>query len=339
VTSRPLRVAVAGLGAIGRIHARNVMASERMRLVAVASSDAARAVEHAAALGSEVAGVGVDRLLDDVDVDAVIVSSQTDDHLAYAGPVLERGRHLFLEKPGAASLGAHAELTDLAVRAGVVVATGYMRRHDPGFLALKRRVEEGAIGEPTLVSLVSRERVVPPAALRRAGGFIVDLGVHDFDIAAWILGQEPVEAYALVQRTAQPHLTFDSAVIVVRFDRGGIAQVHLSCTSVAGHDVRCEVVGTGGSIALNGLAEGVAGLVPVDGGGAAGAPRDFADRFEHALRAELEDFAMACAGGEGRSAGLLDDRRALAVGVAARGSVEERRPLAVGPDWDWSGPM
>jgi predicted dehydrogenase len=269
----------------------------------------------------------------------VIVASQTADHVAYARPVLERGRHLFLEKPGAVSLREHAQLAELAVGAGVVVVSGYMRRHDPGFLALKRRVDEGAIGTPSLVSLVARETGVPPASLLREGGFIVDLGVHDFDIAAWILGQEPVEAYALVQRTAQPQLSFDSALVVVRFDRGGLAHIHLSCTSAAGHDVRCEVVGTEGSVALNGLAEGVGSFVPLDRGRAAGAPRNFAERFELALRAELEDFAIACSGGEGRSAGLLDDRRALAVGVAARASVAERRPLAVGPDWEWSGPM
>jgi len=214
----PLRVAVAGLGAIGAIHARNAMASEHMRLVAVASSDARRVGDHAAALGGGVVGTTVDRLRNEVDVDPVIVASQTADHLAHARPQLERGRQVFLEKPGAVTLNVHAELTDLAARSGSVVVTGYVRRYDPDFAGLKRLVDDGAVGEPVHVSLVAREVVVPPAARDRAGGFIVDLGVHDFDIAAWILGQEPVEAYTVVQRAAQPQLRFDSAVITVRFD-------------------------------------------------------------------------------------------------------------------------
>lgn len=170
MSDEPLRVAVAGLGAIGSIHARNAMASERMRLVAVASSDARRAGDHAAALGGEVVGTTVDRLLDDVDVDAVIVANQTADHLGYARPPLERGCHVFLEKPGAVTLNEHAELTDLAARSGSAVVTGYMRRHDPDFAGLKRLIDDGAVGEPVLVSLVAREAVVPPAAGRRAGG-------------------------------------------------------------------------------------------------------------------------------------------------------------------------
>jgi len=327
------------LGGIGALHARNALASDRIELVAVASSDAAHARELAAELGGGVAGVTVDGLLDDVPVDAVIVSCATADHLAYARRVLEHGSHLFLEKPGTATLAQHAELTDLALRAGVVVTVGYMRRHDPAFASLKRRVDEGAIGVPSFVSLVSREAVVAAGALHRAGGFIVDLGVHDFDVAAWLLGQEPVEAYAVVQRTKAVHLAFDSALVVVRFDRGGIAHVHLSCVSAAGHDIRCEVVGTAGSIAIDGLAEGVASLEPVDATRSGAAPQNFTERFAVALRGELEAFCDRCAGVPAEGADLLDDRRALAIGVAARASANRREPLAVGPDWEWFGPM
>lgn len=337
MSDEPLRVAVAGLGAIGAIHARNAMASEHMRLVAVASSHARRVGDHAAALGGGVVGSTVDRLLNEVDVDLVIVASQTADHLAYARPQLERGRHVFLEKPGAVTLNEHAELTDLAARSGSVVVTGYVRRYDPDFAGLKRLVDDGAVGEPVHVSLVARKVVVPPAARDQAGGFIVDLGVHHLRHRG--LDPRPGAGGGPHSRPAggAAAAALRNAVITVRFDRGAIAHVHLSCTSAAGQEVRCEVVGTAESVALNGLAEGVPSLVPLDGGSAAAAPRDFADRFEYALRAELDAFVAACAGDPGHTAGLIDDQRALAVGVAARASAERRRPLAVGPDRECHG--
>jgi myo-inositol 2-dehydrogenase/D-chiro-inositol 1-dehydrogenase len=335
--SAPLRVAVAGLGEIGAIHARNARASERLELVAVASADEARARALASELGRDVAGLTLDDLFAADGIDAAIVSGRSSTHLEYARRVLDRGWHMFLEKPGAITLAEHAELVERAGAVDATVVTGYMRRYDPAFRALKQRVAAGAVGTPALVSLTAREVVVPPVLLRDAGGFIVDLGVHDFDIAAWILGQQPVEAFAITQRAGRARRAFDSALVVVHFDGGGLAEVHLSCASAAGHDIRCEVVGSEGSIALNGLAEGLPSLQALDRGLAEGKPQNFAERFADALRAELDGFAARCAGEPSDSAGLLDDWRALATGVAARASAGCRTPLAIGPDWPWYG--
>ena len=74
----------------------------------------------------------------------------------------------------------------------------------------------------TLINLVAREYVLPASGLRAAAGFIADVGVHDFDTAAWIFGQEPLVVFAVTQRAKHPALTFDRVVVAVRFDGGGL---------------------------------------------------------------------------------------------------------------------
>jgi myo-inositol 2-dehydrogenase/D-chiro-inositol 1-dehydrogenase len=327
------------MGQIGRIHAANVLRSPKLSLVAVASRTRSSADRAAAELGGGVSAVGVDEALSDPAVKAVIIANQTTGHVDYATRALERGKHVFLEKPGATSLAEHCRLRECAAQTDRVVATGYVRRYDEAFRKLKTQVDSGAIGAPHLINLAAREYVVPPSDLRAAAGFIADVGVHDFDTAAWIFGQEPLEVFATAQRARHPALTFDSVVVVVRFDGGAVATVHLSCNSRAGHDIRCEVVGADGSIALAGLAEGYRSLDVLDERSASGAPEDYSRRFDLALAAELDAFADRCRGRQDGGPDLVSDARALAVAVAARASVAERRPLQVGPDWPWYGPM
>jgi predicted dehydrogenase len=125
----------------------------------------------------------------------------------------------------------------------------------------------------------------------------------------------------------------DNAVVTVRFDGGGLAVSHVSRTCAFGHDIRCEIVGSEGSILVGNVAsrDGVAIVRRSDG---ARFPQDFRERFADAYRAELAAFLAACGGGP-RGPGLDDDRRAVAVGVAARASAVAGEPRAVGVDWPW----
>ena len=171
-----------------------------------------------------------------------------------------------------------------------------------------------------------------------AGGFLVDMASHDYDAACWLLGQEPIEVFAARQSTVFPELDalgdLDNAVVTVRFASGGIATTHVSRTCAFGHDVRCEIVGSEGSI-LIGNAATRDGLIVVTARDAAEFPVDYRDRFTAAYRGELAAFVAAGSGDGPRGPGLEDDRRAVATGVAARASAVDGVPHAVGPDWPW----
>ena len=334
-----VRIGVAGLGGMGTVHARNALSTSGARLVAVASTRPARAREAASELG--VRGCSYDELVAADDVDAVVVAARSVDHASFGQQVLSGGKHLFLEKPGATTLGDHDALRAEALsRPDQIVQIGYHRRYDPAFVEASRLVAAGAIGDPLVVLATSRDvRTPEPEDPRPAGGFLLDMASHDYDAACWLLGQEPVEVHAIRSATVYPELLalgdLDNAVVTIRFDGSGIATTHVSRTCAYGHDVRTEIVGSEGSI-LVGNAAGRDGVVVLTDTDRHAFPLDYRERFADAYRAEMLAFVAACAGAGAPGPGLADDRRAVAIGVAARASAHAGGTLAVGEDWPWA---
>ena len=333
-----MRIGVVGLGGMGVVHARNALATPGATLVAVASTRAAHARQTAGELG--VRAATYDELFAADDIDGVVVAARSIDHARVACDVLRSGKHLFLEKPGATTLAGHdALMAEAAARPDQVVQVGYHRRYDAGFVEAQRLVASGAIGEPLLVLQTSRDvRTPEPEDPGPAGGFLVDMASHDYDAAAWLLDQEPVEAFAVRQSTVYPELDalgdLDNAVVTIRFAGGGIATTHVSRACAFGHDVRCEVVGSEGSI-LIGNAASRDGVVVLTEGDKVAFAQDYRELFAAAYRAELAAFVAASAGDGPRGPDLADDRRAVEVGVAARASAVDGVARTVGTDWPW----
>jgi myo-inositol 2-dehydrogenase/D-chiro-inositol 1-dehydrogenase len=333
-----VRIGVAGLGGMGLVHARNAAELEGVELVAVAAARPGRAEEVGTELG--VRACSYEELFAADDVDGVVLAARSVDHARHAVAALAGGKHLLLEKPGATTLGDHAALRAAAVAAPeLVVQVAYMRRYDAAFVDARRLVSVGAIGTPLAVLLTSRDMEWPEGEdPRNTGGFLLDMAVHDYDTACWMLGQEPVEAFAARQAEVYPELAemgdLDNAIVTVRFGDGGLASTHVSRTCVYGHDIRCEVVGTDGSVLVgNGASRD--GVLLLQSGDAGRFPADYRARFADAYRAELAAFVAACSGDGPRGPSLDDDARAVAIGVAARASAIAGRPLEVGLDWRW----
>jgi myo-inositol 2-dehydrogenase/D-chiro-inositol 1-dehydrogenase len=323
---------------MGLVHARNVLGLESARLVAVASTRRDIAETAAAELG--VRASGYEELFAAEDVDAVVLAARSIDHAYLAVAVLEAGKHLFLEKPGATTLAGHeAVRSAAAARPGQVVQVGYNRRFDSRWREADRLIQSGAVGRPLLVTGVSRDvKLAVPEDPGPAGGFLVDMAAHDYDAACWFLGQEPVEAYAARQSSVYPELAsagdLDNAAVTVRFADDGIAALHISRTCPWGHDIRLEVVGDEGSV-LIGNEGSRAGVTLMNGSSARGFPQDYRELFADGYVAELAAFVAACRGEGPPGPSLEDDHRALATGVAARASAVAGHPLEVGPDWPW----
>jgi predicted dehydrogenase len=323
---------------MGLVHARNALASPRAELVAVAAARAGRAEEVGAELDVQALPYG--ELLAADDVEAVVLAARSVDHARLAAEALGHGKHVLLEKPGATTLAGHDALRDAAAAApGLVLHVAYMRRYDADFAQAARRVAAGEIGRPLVVLLTSRDTEWPgDEDPGDTGGFLVDMAVHDYDTACWLLGEEPVEAFAARQASVYPELEavgdLDNGVVTIRFDGGGLAVTHVSRTCAFGHDIRCEVVGTEGSLLVGNAASG-AGVRVVGRGDAGRFPQDYRERFADAYRAELDAFLAAVRGDGPPGPTVEEDRRAVAIGVAARASALTGRPLAVGEDWPW----
>jgi len=322
---------------MGTLHAENAQRISGAELVAVAAAREGRAEEVGRRLG--VGSCSYDELFARADVDAVVLAARSVDHGPLAVEVLRSGKHLFLEKPGSTSLAEHETLRlESAARPEQMVQVGYMRRYDAGFVEAHRRVRAGDAGTPLVILLTSRDTEWPEGEdPRDTGGFLLDMAAHDYDAACWLFDDEPVDVSAARQAFVYPELLaagdLDNGVVTVRFARGGIAVSHVSRTSSFGHDIRCEVVGSDGSVFVRGPGDSAASLI--DHADAGRFPPDYRARFADAYVAELSEFVSAC--GSERPAGptLDDDRRAVAIGIAARASAVGGQPLAVGIDWPW----
>jgi predicted dehydrogenase len=325
-----LRLGIAGTGFIGQMHARNAARSDAIALVAVGSARGADAAEPLAGeLG--VRGLSLQQLWGDDRVDAVLVATRTIDHAQHAVEVLRAGKHLLFEKPGSVDVRGQRQIAEEAARhPELVVRVAYHRRHDPRFRELWGLIEGGAIGEPLAVHSVSGEDFPPEEADRYSGGFIMDVGVHDFETARWMLRADPRTVYAYGHSTIYESGGPDNVYVTIGYERPATT-VQLSRTSTVGLDIRFEVIGT----------EGVALLAPDRVGGgitittarrAHEFPDDCRGAFPDAYPGELADFAAACRGEHAPGATLEDDYWAVATAVAARVSAALGEPLPVGPD-------
>ena len=322
---------------MGTLHAENAQRLSGAELVAVAAAREGRAEEVGKRLG--VPSSGYAELFARPDVDAVVLAARSLDHGPLALEVLRSGKHLFLEKPGSTSLADHDTLrVESAGRPGQVVQVGYMRRYDAGFVEAHRRVRAGDGGIPLVILLTSRDTEWPEGEdPRDTGGFLLDMAVHDYDAACWLFDDEPVEVSVALQALVYPVLAglgdLDNGLVTIRFARGGLAVTHVSRTSSFGHDIRCEVMGSEGSIFVRGPGDGTASVI--ERSDAERFPPDYRARFADAYVAELTAFVAACRDEGAASPTLDDDRRAVAAGIAARASAVAGKPRAVGTDWTW----
>jgi myo-inositol 2-dehydrogenase/D-chiro-inositol 1-dehydrogenase len=329
MAGRPLRIAVLGTGRIGSLHASLLAGRvEGAELTAVADIEAARAAELASRL--RVPAVGVDEAIG-ADVDAVAVCSSTDAQVGLVVAAAEAGRHAFCEKPVAYSLAELDRAIDATERAGVLFHVGYNRRFDPGHSAVREAVAAGEVGELHLVRITSRDPEPPPPGYVSPGGMLGDTTIHDFDMARFVTGSEVDEVFARggarLETTAPCDL--DTVVVVLQHADGTIAAIDNSLSAVYGYDQRVEAMGSRGMAASGQRREHEA--VVWDARGARSAPlqRFFVERYEESYMRQWSAFVAAVRAGRPAPVGGRDARAALAIGLAARRSVELGQPVSV----------
>ena len=195
-------------------------------------------------------------MLDDPAVDAVIIVRPTDTHCDLVVGALERGKPTFCEKPPALSLGETQTMKDAVARKQGFLQMGFMRRFDAGYAAAKKRIDEGVIGTPLVFKSASRDPYRPSleyANPKSSGGMIVDMGIHDFDLARWYMG-EVASVTAVGGVLAYPELAevgdIDNAIITLTFASGRIGVVDLSRSGIYGYDIFGEILGTTGTLRI-----------------------------------------------------------------------------------------
>ena len=330
-----VRIAVIGCGRIGRMHVANVRAHPRATLAAVYDVDA-RAAAEAAAAGDAPAAGSVDEILGSGAVDAVLVASATPTHADLIERAVAAGKAVLCEKPIDLDLARVERCRAVIAGATVPVQIGFNRRFDPGHAAARAAVAAGEIGALHQVIITSRDPEMPPRSYYEvAGGLMRDMTIHDFDLARFMLGDEPVEVFAVGGRLIDPAMMgdlgdHDTVMVVMRTADGKQCHINNSRTAVYGYDQRVELLGTRGMVQSGNRRAHEMRRFGADRTGA-GEPYlfFFIERYVEAFRAELDAFVDCVAAGAPPPVGFEDGRRALILAEAAYRSLAERRLVRV----------
>lgn len=320
-----------GAGRIGRMHAENLARhpAYRLRYVVDVHEPSARAV--AEATGATVART--EQALADPAIAAVLIASSTDTHADLIEAAARAGKAILCEKPIDLSRARVDACLEVADRAGVPLMVGFNRRFDGNFGALKRTVEEGRIGELELVSITSRDPGPPPAAyIEVSGGLYRDMMIHDFDLARWLLGEEPTEVFAAGSCLVDPEIgrlgDVDTALVVLKTGSGKLAQISCSRRASYGYDQRLEVHGSKGMARAENVRLSSVEVADDAGWHGEKPPHFFIERYAQAYRSELDHFAACVQERRMPSPSGEDGRRALALADAAVESLRSGRAVA-----------
>lgn len=327
-------IALVGAGRIGRMHADNIAAHPRARLAAVHDVDRIAARDVAEATGA--AAMEPDAIFADPGIDAVLIASATPTHADFIERAVAGGKAVLCEKPIDLDL-ARVERCAAVVRgAGVQVQIGFNRRFDPGHRAARAAVAAGEIGALHQVIITSRDPGMPPNDYyEQAGGLLRDMTIHDFDLARFILGSEPVEVFAIGGRLIDPDLMdrlddHDTAMIVMRTADGRQCHINNSRTAVYGYDQRVELLGEKGMlISGNRRAHELRRFGAEAAGGGAPYLHFFVERYHEAFQAELDAFVTCVESGAAPEVSFEDGRAALILAEAAYRSLAEGRMVRV----------
>ncbi len=325
-----------GAGRMGSTHARVIARSlPEVRLVAIADVDVAAARRLAAEVGVDRTYGSATELLADPGVDAILVATSTHQHVPVVLEAAAARKDVLCEKPLALTLDASDEAIEAAERAGIRLQVGFMRRWDADYRVAHERIVRGEIGRPALFKSLQYDTELPPLAFcdpKVSGGIMADMGIHEFDLARWLVRDEVVEVHAYGSRILHPEVgsvgDVDTAVVGLRFAGGAIGNVELTRHASYAEDVRTEVLGESGSVFV-GLLPVSAGVIGRGGTLAWDTVPSSMTRFAPAFAEQVRGFARALAEDGRVLVDGRDSRAALAIAIAADRSWREGRPVAV----------
>jgi myo-inositol 2-dehydrogenase/D-chiro-inositol 1-dehydrogenase len=329
-----VRVGVIGVGMIGQDHIRRItQVLTGGSVTAVNDVDAARAGQVAAGLPGAVTHPTAQDLIADGNVDAVLVASWGPAHEEQVVAAIAVGKPVFCEKPLAPSSDACQRIMDAEMAAGRrLVQVGFMRRYDAGYRAMKATLDGAGldgdgIGAPLLMHCAHRNPSVPPYGFT-TDMIISDSAVHEMDIVRWLFGEEIVAATVLTpRRTRQAAEGLQDPLILLLETSGGVlVDDELFLNARYGYDVRGEVVGETGTVALADVSEVIVRSGNRHGGRV---PVDWRDRFIRAYDAELQDWLNAVAAGTSTGPTAWDGYAAAAVTDAALEALRTGQRTAV----------
>jgi myo-inositol 2-dehydrogenase/D-chiro-inositol 1-dehydrogenase len=328
-------IGVIGAGRIGKLHAENLaLRIPNVQLTAIADVMESAAQETAAKLHIPIATGNYKDILANPNIQAVAICSATDTHSQMIIEAAQAGKHIFCEKPIDFDLRRIDAALDAVEKAGVILQIGFNRRFDPNFSHVQEVVASGAIGDTHILRITSRDPAPPPVSyIKVSGGIFLDMTIHDFDMARFLIGSPVVEVFAAgavrVDSAIGDAGDIDTAVTTLRFENNTIGIIDNSRKAVYGYDQRVEVFGSKGSINADNNtphrtvlsdASGVHKPLPL---------HFFLERYSESYVIEMKAFVQAVERDEQPPVVGIDGRIPVVIGLAATKSYRENRPVKI----------
>jgi myo-inositol 2-dehydrogenase/D-chiro-inositol 1-dehydrogenase len=333
MTLETVKVGLIGAGRIGQAHAATLAyRAPGAKLVAVADVVEQSAQRCAEQFGIPTVTADYREILADREIAAVLICSGTDTHAQIIEEAARAGKHIFCEKPIALSLASIDRALAAVEGAGVKLCIGFNRRFDANFQRIHRALREGEIGRPEMLHITSRDPAPPPISyIKVSGGIFLDMMIHDFDMARFLIGSEVEEVHAVGTVMVDPAIgeagDIDSAIVVLRFTNGVIGTIENSRRAVYGYDQRAEVLGSKGAVRVENNYPNTA-LISDGQSVRRDLPLNFfMERYADAYAAEMAAFIDAVAHDRPVPVTGQDGRAPVVMALAARRSYEERRPV------------
>jgi myo-inositol 2-dehydrogenase / D-chiro-inositol 1-dehydrogenase len=319
-----INFALFGAGRIGVLHAANIAANHpRAHLSYVYDTNVAAAAATAAKYGARVAS-SIEAALGDAAVGAVLIASSTNTHVDLITASARAGKAILCEKPIDLDIERVERCRRDVAGAGVPIQIAFNRRYDRSHRAVREAVREGAIGALELLVITSRDPGLPSLSyVKGSGGIFRDMTIHDFDLARFILGDDPVgEVFATGSIRVDPALRaigdVDTAMVVMKAASGALVHINNSRRAVYGYDQRVEAFGAKGMVASDNLR---ASTLTRSDANVTDAKEPllnfFMERYRQAYLDELNDFIDVVAKKEPPAVGFEDGRCALILANAA----------------------
>lgn len=328
-----IRVGLIGAGRIGRVHAEN-LAYRVPEASLVAISDILVEAAEKLAADFQIPATYKDHrpILEDKTIEAVVICSSTDTHSMMIEEAAAAGKHIFCEKPIDYDLSKIDRALAVVEQAGVKLQVGFNRRFDPNFQRVREIVAAGEIGDPHILQITSRDPGPPPIEyIKVSGGIFLDMTIHDFDMARFLMGEEVEEIYAIGGVRVDPKIgeagDIDTVIITLRFESGAIGTIDNSRKAIYGYDQRVEVFGSEGVVKVSNNTPHTAVVSNANGVHSPLPLFFFIERYAEAYIAEMKEFIECIQQDTAPPVTGIDGRIPVVMAYAAKKSFEENRPV------------
>lgn len=329
-----LRLGIIGAGRIGKVHCESIGRYVKDAVVACVADPFmnAETEKTVKALGAEKVTKDYREILADKSIDAVLICSSTDTHAKISIEAIEAGKHVFCEKPVDHDVDKILEVKAALAKSNVKYQVGFNRRFDHNFEAVRDAIASGKIGHLDVLKICSRDPGAPPVEyIKVSGGIFLDMTIHDFDMVRFLSGDEVESVYAVGGVTVDKAIgeagDIDTAIITMKLRGGTLAVIDNCRRATYGYDQRAEAFGALGQVAIANDCKSSAVISDANGVTAEKPLYFFLERYMQAYVKEITEFVDCIVNDKPVSVGIEDGLQAVAIGIAAKKSLETGMPV------------